>query len=345
MATRSSRNTIDDVARRAGVSVATVSRALRGLPNVSPTTRQLVEKAAADLSYTVDARASSLASGRTHTIGLVAPWFDSWYESKVISGLEGILAPAGYDLLVYAIKTSVRPLPILRERVRNRTVDGIISIDVFFDEEDSPGLEAFGVPIVLIGSRLSVAHSLNIDNHQGAGLATSHLLELGHRRILYVGGAQSMEMVSPVSSVREEGVRAAIREAGLDDRETLEISRDGAFSIAGGTKVMQWLLEREEKMPTGIVCGSDEIAMGLMAEARRNGVDVPGDVSVVGFDDHDLADVLGVTTIRQSVYQHGEIAGRLMLDTLADGNQADFQHLEREVELVVRTSTDKPPSN
>lgn len=334
-----SRNTIDDVAQLAGFSVATVSRALRGLPNVSPATRERVELAAAELNYTVDARASSLASGRTHTIGLVAPWFDSWYESKVISGLEGVLAPAGYDLLVYAIKTSVRPLPIMRERVRSRTVDGIVLIDVFFDEADAEGLKAFGVPIVLLGSRLSYGHSVNIDNHRGAQLATSHLLELGHRRILYLGGAQDTEMVSPVSGLREEGVRSAIRDAGLDDADILEVSLDGGFSIAGGTAVMRRLVERAEPMPTGIVCGSDEMAMGLMAEARRNGIEVPGEISVVGFDDHDLADVLGVTTIRQHVFAHGETAGRLMLDTLADGHHRNFHHVEPELELIVRNST------
>lgn len=334
-----SRSTIDDVAQLAGVSVATVSRALRGLPNVSPSTRKRVEDAASELAYTVDARASSLASGRTHTIGLVAPWFDSWYESKVISGLEGILAPAGYDLLVYAIKTSVRPLPILRERVRNRTVDGIISIDVFFDEEDTPGLQEFGVPLVLLGSRLSFGHSVNIDNHEGAVLATTHLLDLGHRRILYIGGAQNTEMVSPVSSVREKGVRSAISAAGLDDEVVLEVSLDGGFSIEGGKKVMRRLIDRPEPMPTGIVCGSDEMAMGLMGEASRSGVSIPDEISVVGFDDHDLAGVLGVTTVRQHVYEHGETAGRLMLDTLADGHHGDFQHIEPELELVVRNST------
>ncbi len=339
------RSTIDDVARLAGVSVATVSRALRGLPNVSPATRKRVESAAAELTYTVDARASSLASGRTHTIGLVAPWFDSWYESKVISGLEGVLAPAGYDLLVYAIKTSVRPMPILRERVRSRTVDGIISIDVFFDEEDADGLRAFGVPLVLIGSRLSYGHSVNIDNHHGAALATSHLLELGHRRILYVGGAQDNEMLSPVSGARETGVRQAIRDAGFDDAEVLEVSLDGGFSIAGGTRVMKRLVERADPMPTGIVCGSDEMAMGLIAEARRNDISIPEQISVVGFDDHDLADVLGVTTVRQEVYEHGETAGRLVLETLGDDAPDSFVHIDAPLELVVRSSSGPAPSS
>ncbi len=337
-----SRSTIGDVASLAGVSVATVSRALRGLPNVSSLTKARVEAAALELDYIVDARASSLASGRTHTIGLVAPWFDSWYESKVISGLEGVLAPAGYDLLLYAIKTSVRPVQTLRERVRGRTVDGIVCIDVFFDEEDVEGLREFGVPMVLIGSRLSFGHSLTIDNLRGASAAAEHLLQLGHRRLLYVGGTQKSELVSPVSDLRAQGVAKAITDAGLDVAEVLEVANDGAFSLAGGRKVMRRLQQRSEPLPTGVICGSDEMAMGLLSEARTSGLSVPEDLSVVGFDDHDLADVFGLTTIRQGIYATGEMAGRLILDTLAAGEDLPYSHIEMPISLVERDSTAPP---
>lgn len=335
------RSNIGDVAERAGVSVATVSRALRGLPNVSPTTRRRVEQAAAALEYTVDARASSLASGRTNTIGLVAPWFDSWYESAVISGIETVLEPAGYDLLVYAIKRSIKTLPILKERVRGGTVDGIIFIDVFFEENEVAGLADFGLPMVLIGSQLTLGHSLTIDNIAGARLATQHLLDLGHQNLLFLGGAQRSELVSPVSSLREQGAREAVRAVGLAE-SALESCYDGDFSTGGGQRVMAMLDERDASLPTAVVCASDEMAIGLMTEAVRRGYSVPGDISVVGFDDHDMSELFGLTTIRQGVRDSGRLAGQLILDTLDGDREGDFEHIDLGLELILRSSTAAP---
>lgn len=334
------RPTIGDVAARAGVSVATVSRALRGLENVNPDTRRKVEEAASALEYVVDSRASSLASGRTNTIGLVAPLFHRWYASQTAAGLERALAVAGMDLLVYSIDIATPALPVLHERFRGRRVDGIVFVDVNFEEAEFDGLKALEVPLVTIGSRTTAAHSLTIDEAGAIGVAVDHLVGLGHHRLGYVGGKQPRENYSPVNETRELGVRSAMAAAGLDP-DRLEVF-DGGFSSEGGQRVLGELLERPEPMPTALVCGSDEMAMGVLAEAWHRGVDTPESLSVVGFDGHELASLFGLTTVGQPVREKGALAAELILGSLRCDGGAPIRHVEVPVELLVRRSTAPP---
>jgi len=339
------RSTITDVATEAGVSVATVSRALRGLPNVSEPTRKRVHEAARKLSYTIDSRASSLASGRTGLVGLVAPLFGSWYTGQVVAGVESALAEAGLDLLVYSVDRPENRHAILLERVVTRRIDGLILVDFFVDPDRRDDLDGLNVPTVVIGEKVARWGSLSIDNVAGGRLAAEHLLALGHRSIAYMGGQQRDNYRSPVTNDRRAGAAQAWSDAGLDPTEIRNI--DGGYTVDGGAAAFDDL-RAMDPMPTAVFSASDEMAVGLLAAARAAGVRVPEDLSIVGFDDHDVSAPLGLSTIRQSPQTAGAQAVELLagaLDVDASAPHADSQaavHIEMPLELVVRSSTGVP---
>lgn len=333
-----SRSTITDVATEAGVSVATVSRALRGLPNVSDPTRDRVQVAARKLNYTIDSRASSLASGRTGLVGLVAPLFGSWYTGQVVAGVESGLAEAGLDLLVYSVDRPENRHTILLERVVTRRIDGLILVDFFVDPERRGELADLNVPTVIIGEKVPRWGSLSIDNVLGGRLAAEHLVELGHTTIAYMGGKQRDNYRSPVTNDRRTGLEQVCREAGLSPESIIDL--DGGYTVEGGALAFDEVASLTPK-PTAVFCASDEMALGLLAAARSAGVQVPEDLSVIGFDDHDVSAPLGLSTIRQSPQAAGARAVQLLSDALVDETAA--QHLEMPLELVVRSSTGPAP--
>lgn len=331
------RTTINDVAERAGVSVATVSRALRGLPNVSAATRRRVEAAAEELNYAADSRASSLASGRTNIVGLVAPDFGSWYISQTVAGVEGALADVGYDLLVLGVPRAADRTSLFAERLATRRMDGLLLVDFFVDDRMRDLLLADGgMPIVAMGETITGLTSLTIDNVAGGRMMMEHLVGLGHRDIAYVGGHPPHQNAAAADAMRRLGAQEVFDAAGLGRMRTIDVT----YSIAGGYDAWQAIAATER--PTAVLCGSDEIAIGFMAEARERGVDVPGEMSVVGFDDHQMADALGLTTVRQRVRQNGMHAVELLLAEIADPDIKRDDH-QAAIELVVRSSS-APPS-
>lgn len=180
--------TIDDVARRASVSVATVSRALRGLPNVAPSTRQRVLLAARELDYVADPSAARLASGRSRTVGLVVPMLGQWFYSRIFSGVEAVMASAGYDVLPFTLsgpgglERFVAALPF------RKRVDGLLLVDVPLPPPQLDHVLAAAPCAVTVGVRSPAAPSLTLDNVAAARLAVDHLIALGHVRIVLIGG-------------------------------------------------------------------------------------------------------------------------------------------------------------
>lgn len=330
---------IDDVARLAGVSVATVSRALRGLPNVSPATRERVKQAAAELRYVADPHASRLAARRSATVGLVVPMLGQWYYAQLFSGAEGSLVPEGYDVLPFVVggdEVRERFLRILPFRKR---VDGLIVADVDLDEEQFERLAA-EVPVVTIGLRVDDLPSLSIDNVRAAKLAVDHLLDLGHRRIGLIAHLPDDPFHFAAPLDRQRGVEEALVARGLCLDE--ELVAPGNFSYQGGAEAMATLLERRPR-PTGVFAFSDEMAIGALRVARDAGLSVPGDLSIVGFDDHDVAPFVGLTTIRQPVSELGERAAHRLLACIR-GDEASSVHELFDTELVVRETTGPVPT-
>ncbi len=336
------RATIQDVAHQSGVSVATVSRALRGKENVADETRARVIAVADRLGYQPHTAASWLASGKTMTVGVAAPYFDVWYTGRVLAGVEQVLSDAGYDLTVYAADT-----PDKRDRFAARStslqtrVDGLLLVDFSPDTGQLARLEASGIRIVAIGERLEPFASLAIDNISTAAEAVGHLVGLGHRRIALFGTEDIRTIGSPALTDRRTGYREALLGVGLAADPGLDI--DCPLSVAGGAAGFDRFLRIPDR-PTAIFCLSDETAMGAMGRARELGFSIPADVSIIGFDDHDLSESFGLTTMCQPVRQVGERAAELLLASIADP-AAPCEHHTVGVELVVRRSTCPPATS
>jgi len=328
--------TIEDVAQRADVSVATVSRALRGLPNVAPSTRARVEAAAAELRYRPDPNASRLAAGRTNAIGVALPILGGWYFAQILAGVEAVLAAAGYDLLVYGAAGPEDRRRFLSDVVSaHKRVDGLLLVDIHLPEEGAAAWASSGVCLVTIGTTIEGFPSVTIDDRSGAAAAVRHLLDLGHRAIALIDGLGPDPFHFTVPQLRQDGYRDALAERRVTPRG--EHIVPGLFTVDGGRAAMDRLLDLADP-PTAVFAASDEMAIGAMQSVRARGLSVPDDVSIVGFDDHDLAAAVGLTTIRQPVVAIGGRAATLLLAALGSGSPSDEQ-VTFPTELIVREST------
>lgn len=336
--------TIEDVARAASVSVATVSRALRGLPNVAPSTRQRVLRAAHELHYVADPSAARLAGGRSRTIGLVVPMLGQWFYSQFFTGVEAVLVAAGYDVLPFTLSgPGGRDGFVARLPFRKR-VDGVIVVDGPFDGDQLTRLLDAAPCGVTVGLRCDQASSLNVDNVAAARLAVGHLTGLGHRRIAIIGGDPDDPFGFSAPHERLTGYRQALRAAGVEPDPRLVVA--GNFSPEGGAEAMHRLLQLDDP-PTAVFATSDEMAIGAVQVARDAGLRVPENLSMVGFDDHVLAEYVGLTTIWQDVAGQGERAAQLLLETLARPEAERREAVRHQVQtarLVVRRTTAPPPA-
>jgi DNA-binding LacI/PurR family transcriptional regulator len=331
--------TIDDVAKAAGVSTATVSRALRNHPYVADATRAKVVEAAARLRYVANPNAARLASGATSTVGLLAPVLTSWYTSEVVAGVEDVFAEAGYDLLIGTADPQARERMLSGETRFRQRVDGVILVDVFCREEGAMMLAQLDVPVVVLGEELRALDSVSVDNVAGAAMAAQHLIELGHRCIGVVGGRSYAEDEHDVPNDRAAGFVAALRTAGVTLRP--EHVQDGGFTIEGGNRAMHALL-RHPHPPTGVFAMSDEMAFGALQALRELGLTAGRDVSVIGFDDHPVSEAMGLTTVRQPVRAIGATGAHVLLEHL-DG-MGHVAHRSMPLSLVVRATTGVPHS-
>jgi LacI family transcriptional regulator, repressor for deo operon, udp, cdd, tsx, nupC, and nupG len=331
--------TIEDVARRAQVSVATVSRALRGLPNVAPSTRERVMTVAAELRYVADPSASRLAGGRSLTVGLVVPMLGQWYYSKLFSGVEGVAAAAGYDVLPFTLASPGGVERFLDTLPFRKRADGLLLVDAALRPDQLRRILDVGVQVVTLGLSSELAPGLVIDNTAAARLAVGHLTGLGHRRIALIGGLDDDPFHFSAPVERTRGYQDALAAARLDLDHALVVP--GNFSLEGGAEAMYTLLSLEEP-PTAVFACSDEMAIGAMQVARDAGIRVPEEISIVGFDDHDVSAYVGLTTIRQDVVGQGERVATKLLDRLA-GRPDPVEHEVHPTRLVVRRTTGPPP--
>jgi LacI family transcriptional regulator, repressor for deo operon, udp, cdd, tsx, nupC, and nupG len=330
------RSGIRQVADLAGVSVGTVSRALRGQPGVAAETRRRVQVAADELGYVPSPSAASLASGRTMAVGVVVPYVSRWFFASVVQGAEKVLSKAGYDVLLYDLagwEDARRRL--LGGRLLQKRVDGALVVTLDLDRTEQEALRGFNLPIALVGGDDGFA-GVRIDDVKAAVTATTHLLELGHRRIAFIGVEPVARGPHVAAAYRRRGYRLALRRAGVPVCQELELPGD--FTVHSGTEAMHRLLTLDDP-PTAVFAASDEMAMGCLFAARQAGVSIPGDVSVIGLDDHEMAVLHDLTTVAQPAYEQGHIAANLLLDLLR-GQPVDTQHpIVVPTQLVVRQTT------
>jgi LacI family transcriptional regulator, repressor for deo operon, udp, cdd, tsx, nupC, and nupG len=306
---------IDEVAKAAGVSTATVSRALSGRGPVSPRTRERVLAAAADLGYVVSASASSLASGRTRNIGVLVPHVDRWFFSTVLGGIAGELTRAGYDITLYAASDD----PAQRRRVfdtflRRQRVDGVIAVSITLGDDETARLTGLGLPLVSVGGAHPGMPSLVVDDVAVGRAAAEHLVALGHRDIAHIGAEPHLDRDFRVPTQRRRGIEAALTDAGLHLGPDRFAPAD--FTMEGGRRAATRLLTGSDGGPTAIVAASDEMAIGAVLAARELGRHVPDDLSVIGIDGHELGAFFRLTTIDQFPAAQGERAASVMLRML-----------------------------
>jgi LacI family transcriptional regulator, repressor for deo operon, udp, cdd, tsx, nupC, and nupG len=332
-----SRASIFDVARRAGVSPSTVSRALRGLPNVAESTRDRVTSAARDLDYIASPAAAGLASGRTATVGVVVPYLTRWFFMQVIHGAESVLRTAGYDLLLHTLGDAAGRERFFGRLPLHRKVDGVMLIDVTVQPDEQAGLQALGIPVTVVGgSALGVGY-VGVDEEEGVRLAVQHLVHLGHERIAMLCGRPAEGMDFDIPGRRRAAFVSALADAGLP----ADLLVVGEWGTDGGAEATERLLSESRTTPTAIVAESDEIAFGALRTLRRAGISVPGRMSLVGYDDHELAGVVDLTTVAQPVARQGELAAELLLDAMR-GTADPFARILLPPRLVIRGSTAPP---
>jgi DNA-binding LacI/PurR family transcriptional regulator len=350
--------TIEDVAAHAGVSVATVSRALRGLPNVATSTRARVMAAAGELDYQPDPAATRLAAGHTRTVTVAVPTLNGWYFSTVVAGAEAVCTEAGYDILVVGVGSTADRTRLVQDPYLGRRTDGLIVVDLSVSPAEAESLRAAGITVATVGSAVPGVPAVKVDDVEVGRMATRHLLGLGHRRIGIIGGLPHDPMSFDVPTARRQGHEAALVAAGLPVDPTL--SAPGNFGIDGGQEAMSHLLDLSDP-PTGVFAMSDEMAFGALRALRERGLRAPDHVSVIGVDDHDFARVVDLTTVRQRVAAHGATAARLVIEAMAatardemapppvgapvapdETAVVDAVRRATDVELVVRRTTGTP---
>ncbi len=336
--------TIHDVANTAGVSIATVSRALRGLDRVSPATRARVLAAATELGYVPSSAAASLASGRTNTVGVIVPHVTRWYFANVVQGAQDLCRARGYDLLLYGLGERddlARRLTAIA--AVHKRVDAVLVLNLPLDGPEVSLLRSLSVPVVLVGTRVEGLGSVCIDDVGVARTAVEHLLGLGHTRIAHMGGLSQDRFHFPTPRDRLAGYQQSLRGVGIEPDPVLDV--DGGWSIHGGSAAMDTLLTLPlDRRPTAVFASSDEMAMGALSSARRHGVRVPAELSVVGVDDHEMAEFVDLTTVAQPVARQGRMAAEMLLDQLTGSTPPGAApELGVGTELVVRGSTGPVP--
>ncbi|WP_405374748.1 MULTISPECIES: LacI family DNA-binding transcriptional regulator [unclassified Microbacterium] len=330
---------IDDVARAAGVSAATVSRALSGRGRISDATRARVRTAADDLGYVVSAAASTLATGRTSNVGVVVPLLDRWFFANVLDGIASRLAPRGYDMTLYNMSDDpAQRANVLDVSLRRGRVDGLVVLSVDLAEDEIDRLLALDLPVVGLGAMSARLPVLRVDDAAVARLATQHLLDLGHRRIAHIGYSKDGDPGFDIPSLRRHGFAATMADAGVPE----PAYAPALFTIEEGHRAAARLLDGGTP-PTAIFAASDEMAFGALFAARERGLEVPRDLSVVGVDGHEMSGFFGLTTVAQFPHGQGERAGDAVLRSIEEG--AEPADRELPFELVVRSSTAAPAAD
>lgn len=331
---------IRDVAHDVGMSTATVSRALRGLPRVSADTREKVMESALRLGYVPSPSAAGLASGQTRMVAVIVPFVTRWFFSSVVHGAEEVLRDRGYDLLLYNLAGDRDARHrVFQTHLLSKRVDAVLILSLTPTIQEVAWLQQLGRPVAMVGAEIPGWASVCIDDDEAARTAVDHLAELGHRRIAYVGGSTNeLDFAAPLA--RRRGYRGAMHEAGLPIEQRLECTGD--FTIQGGIRAGHALLDQHDP-PTAVFAASDEMAIGVLRAARELGLEVPRDVSVIGIDDHEMAEFFDLSTVAQPVHEQGRMAAGLVLAGL-DAEGADYRPPQIVVptHLVARGSTGPP---
>jgi DNA-binding LacI/PurR family transcriptional regulator len=321
---------IKDIAKAASVSPSTVSRALSDHPRISLETKERIRRLATEMGYSPSAVARSLVTQRTSIISLAMAWVSDPLLAQVVRGIEDTALEHGYTVILSSFYGDPNREREVLSTFRERRVDGIIIKSSCFDTYPHSLLSQFGLPIVLI-NRPEYIYSVSTNNLHGGRLATEYLLDLGHSQIGYIAA----EIGRRTNLDRLKAYKEALRGRGIAFDPALVAMGDGY--ARGGKEAMHRLLALPSP-PTAVFCYNDLTAIGAALAVREAGLQVPDEISLLGFDDIELATYCHppLTTVRQPAYELGHQAMEMVLDLMVDGQKATRVMLKGE--LVVRES-------
>jgi LacI family transcriptional regulator len=329
------KKTVYDVARKAGVSIATISRVLNSPDKVNSDTRARVMAAIDELGFVPSAEAAARARKSTGRIGVLAPLFTFPSFIQRLRGVALELQDSPYELVIYNVDSYARLDGYLASLVLTRRLDGLIVMALPFARDIAERLREHQMETVLVEYRHPQFSSVWIDDHYGGQIAAEFLLSKGHTRVAFIGDAGVPESAIHTSDTRLRGFRDALSAAnGVLPEAYVAL---GPHGFDEGRQLAHGLLQCPEP-PTAIFCASDTQAMGALQAARERGLRVPNDMAILGFDDLDVAAYIGLSTIRQHLEESGRLAAELLLARLSDPARP-VQHPRLALELVVRETT------
>jgi LacI family transcriptional regulator len=306
--------TIADVAAHAGVGLGTVSRVLNGSPNVRDATRAKVLASIELLDYRPNPMARGLSRGRCQTLGVVVPFFTHASAIERLRGVVAELDESRYDVVLFNVQSPAHRDQHLAAITGRDRADGLLVLSLPIPPRDLHRITSVGVPVVLVDARGDGVPAVVTDDVTGGRLATQHLVDLGHTAIAFVGDDPKNTFGFTSSAQREHGYASVLAEAGIDVRP--ELVRHGGHERLVAERLATELLTLADP-PSAIFASSDVQATGVLAAAAACGLRVPEDLSVIGFDDIELSTYIGLTTIRQPLFESGQVGARLLLAAVA----------------------------
>ena len=330
--------TIYDVAKRAGVGIGTVSRVINDSPQISEATRRKVQKAIKELHYQPHTVAQSLARKKTNTIACIIPFFTGYFFVELLRGIQRKITEYKYDLILYSVDITNKKETFLQRTLEERKVDGVLLVSLEMDLDFVSRFVKCQFPIVLVDSDHPELDSITVDNVAGACAATQHLISTGYKKIAMIDG----QLKSIPARLRLEGFKKALKKNDMPFYEDYFVACDFAneadgFNKEAGYTAMNRLLNLGENRPRAVFVSSDIQAIGAMQAIRERGLNVPNDIAVMGFDDIELAQFVGLTTMHQPIMHMGEIAVDRLLEKITSQPPDSFKQ-RFQTELVVRES-------
>ncbi len=331
--------TIKDVAKRVGVTAATVSMVINNKPRISESTRRRVLEAIDELEYYPHAGARNLVLKRTNTIGVASSFFTSHFVMETLSGVESEIRNTDYNMVLYGTRGLLKTEEtVIHQIARERKVDGLISVTLDLTEKQILDFQKNKIPLVALERDYPGVHCVYVNNEKAGFDAARHLLDLGHRRLALVNGAGP----EFPARQREQGFRRALKEAGVAFDEALRFGVTD-YSRKEGFEAASRFLEMPQPPSAVFVAAGDLCAMGVMQACREKGLKIPERLSVVGFDDQVFAELVdpALTTVRQPMAQMGAQALKMLLEAVR--GEVKPARLGFDAELVVRSSTGPAP--
>ena len=332
--------TIYDVANHANVGIGTVSRVLNGHSHVKDETRKKVLEAIKILGYSPQGSARALARQQTHLVAVMIPHFNGYFFMELLKGIQTTLCTQGYQIILSSVDHPEKVEQHLQQLVENRRVDGLILCSMGIPDAFVETFKKLKLKVVLVDSFHKSLDSIVVDNRDGAYQATKSLIEKGHTHIGIITGT----LASFPAKKRLQGFLKALKDYRIPfDKKNITACKvitcaDG-FSKESGYLAMKRILSNGQPLPTAFFVTSDEQAAGVILALQEAGLRVPEDVSIIGFDDVEIAEYLGLTTMRQPINEIGKAAAQLLLERIsAKSSKQSVQYISYKTKLIARNS-------